>query len=119
MSASSDTERPMDVDALITATSAHERKLLEGGFAEAHEWMFGLREVLYDLRRFEKAVAAMLADDDISRAPERIKDLVNMMLYEIIPHSGPHMEEVDESLSPYLPEDPDEEEEDDASQSPS
>jgi hypothetical protein len=81
------------------------RQLDEAGVAQAHDWMFALREVLYDLRRFNISLAKLFnTEHPAQEAPTLLQDIVTMALYQIPPHVKLHMEELEESLAPIVEE---------------
>lgn len=93
-----------DLDRLIEASQEFERRTSEAGFAQAHDWMFALREMFHDLRRLNQHVADLFNAAEVdTRAPELLREVAVEVLYEIIPHVQGHMSELEESLTPFLP----------------
>src|SRR4051812_25292348 len=93
-------------DALIAATAVLEKRLSEAGVARAHEWMFAVREVLYDFRRLDLLLVELLTATDVSgQAPRVLRDWVQMVLYEVIPHVQGHLAELEQELGDPLDED--------------
>jgi hypothetical protein len=82
-----------------------ETRLNEAGIAQAHDWMYALREVLYDIRRFNISLAKLFnTEDPAQEAPTLLQAIVNMALYEISPHMELHMRELEESLTSIVEE---------------
>ncbi len=87
------------IDALLKASQKFEEQLTTEGIPQAHEWMFAVREVLYDLRRLNLLLADMYNQSDVNQSLTLLKGIVQTILYEIIPHVEGHMSELEEGLS--------------------
>jgi hypothetical protein len=78
------------MDALIAATEDVERRLEAAGESHAHDWMFALREVVYDLKR-ELILVAGLPDAEAVR--ERLAEISADVIYMLGPHAEHHLGE--------------------------
>jgi hypothetical protein len=85
------------LEELLAVTGAVEAELENAGFSLAHDWMFGIREALYDLTRVQNLVFELQLAEPFTLVKE-VKELVNVILYEVVPHISSHCEEVMESL---------------------
>jgi hypothetical protein len=85
------------IDRLIEGTQELERRLEASGVAAAHDWMFAIREALYDLRRAELALAGAIASSD-EEAASQVHRFVQMMLHEVLPHIHSHFDEIQPSI---------------------
>ncbi|HEX9989346.1 MAG TPA: hypothetical protein VGE45_12820 [Chloroflexia bacterium] len=94
----SEHEATSSLDLLILASQRIEAKLAEAGNEQSHEWMFAIREVLYDLRRLNLILVELDSTIDWSNAPALLGDFARAVLYEVIPHVQGHMEDLEESL---------------------
>jgi hypothetical protein len=91
-----------DLDRLIAASQDFEERTSAAGFAQAHDWMFALREVLYDLRRLNLHLADMFNSGGLDKnAPLLLHAVAVEMLYEILPHVQGHLNELEEILTPF------------------
>ena len=81
------------MDALIAATEDVERRLEAAGEAHAHDWMFALREVVYDLKRELILVAELPACEDAEAVRERLAEISADVIYRLGPHAEHHLGE--------------------------
>ncbi len=86
------------VDLLVEASEAAEDRLEHAGVARAHDWMFGLREILYDLRRFQGTLAEVLDRAAGAEARADMRDIVILLKYEMIPHIEGHLGDLEAAL---------------------
>lgn len=93
-----------NIDMLLKVSLDFEQRMLEAGILEAHDWMFALREVLYDLRRLNILVASLFNSSDVgSKGPQLLQEIVQTLKYEVVPHVESHMNELEQALENYLP----------------
>ncbi|GEM_PF-5333143 len=69
-----------DLDKLIIGTEGFEKQLTRAGFNQGHEWMFNVRELLYDLRQVNIRLAELL-NSDASESSLLLKSFVEHFLY--------------------------------------
>jgi len=92
-----------NIDQLVRASEDLEKRLSEGGYSQAHDWMFAIREMLYDLRRLNIRLADLFnTTNTINQGPPLLHDIVKTVLYEIVPHVQGHLDELDQSLTTLL-----------------
>ncbi|HYP19462.1 MAG TPA: hypothetical protein VEY08_05255 [Chloroflexia bacterium] len=95
----SEQEATSSLDLLISASQLIEAKLNEAGYEQSHDWMFAIREVLYDLRRLNLILVNLDNTIDLNNAPALLGSFARAVLYEVIPHVQGHMEELEQSLT--------------------
>lgn len=93
-----DPRDPAVRDALIHASETFEKELQNRGVTEAHEWMFAVREVLYDVRRLDGALQKLYDTRDREAAVQAMKEYVEMWLYQVLPHVRAHMTDLEAEL---------------------
>jgi hypothetical protein len=91
-----DVERLMD--ALITATGDVERRLEEGGEQSAHDWMFALREILYDVKRALLLVARLPGEEGADAVRRTVEQISTEFVYMLGPHAEHHLGELLEAF---------------------
>jgi hypothetical protein len=94
----SEDEATKSIDALLQACTKLEESLKATYGEKAHEWLFAVREVLYDLRRLNLVLSAACNVEDPGSAPLQLRSFARVLLYEFIPHVQGHMEELDQEL---------------------
>ncbi len=91
------------IDELIAASQQFEQQLTEAGFSQAHNWMFNIREILYDLQRMNKLLANLFDTADVDKAPLLLNNFVEDFLYTVVPHVQHHLNELEEEMENLLP----------------
>lgn len=101
----SDKPRLPDIDTLLAASKEVEDKLEHAGVQDAHEWMFAIREMLYDMRRVSLELEEFFTTQKVDKQNgEELRKIVNTVLYEVLPHIKSHMEDLELSLPDSPPE---------------
>jgi hypothetical protein len=104
MTAADDIDRVMRN--LLDSTADVERRLEAAGRLDAHELMFGLREVLLDLQRTLTAVAGLASADDPADTIRRLRRLTADFIHGIVPHTTDHLTDVLDRLDADDPDSP-------------
>ncbi len=87
------------IDSLLAASNELENKLEQAGIQDAHEWMFALREMLYDIRRVILELDKFFNMKNVGRqSEEQLMKITNIILYEFLPHIQSHMEDLEKNL---------------------
>lgn len=86
------------IDALIEASYRLEQRLTESGELQAHDWMFSIREVLYDINRLNLLLAEACNTEDLKGVPRLLYIFASTIQYEAIPHIKGHMDELEQML---------------------
>jgi len=92
------TEAPATIDALIQQTVEVERRWEAAGIERAHERLFAIRELLYDLKRLSEALIETLQAEPGPDAERGLARIAEMVLYEIVPHVEGHMRDLEREL---------------------
>ncbi len=87
------------IDRLIIASKAFETRLERAGYPHSHEWIFALREMLYDIRRLELLVEKLYTSET-GDLDNELRTVVEAVLYEMLPHIESHMREIENDLNP-------------------
>jgi hypothetical protein len=103
MNADRDQERMIEdatrsIDDLIEASSEVEKTLESAGVAHAHELMFAVREILYDMRRLHAALAHAFAAEPGEPAAHALDRFATMFQFEVIPHVQAHLDDLRRDL---------------------
>lgn len=94
-----------NINELLRASQDFEQRMSEAGISQAHDWVFALREMLYDLRRLNILLADLFNTTDINKQSlQLLQEVVRTVRYEIIPHVEGHMDEVEQALTTFFPE---------------
>jgi hypothetical protein len=99
-------EKPQDLvaracDALLQVSNDAEDALKEQDVEAAHQWMFNVREVLYDFRRVNLLLASLSDAKDGEEAATILGKFAETLLYEVLPHVQGHMTELEEQLKAF------------------
>ncbi len=92
-----------NIDLLIKACNELEVRLVSQYGEKCHDWLFDIREVLYDLRRLNVKLVEACNISDIATAPLVLRSFARSWLHEVIPHIQGHMQELDEDLADLVP----------------
>lgn len=90
-------------DAFIRESEDLERRLTRDQVQEAHDWMFAVREILYDFRRLDLSLCRVYGANDRARTAALLNDFAQMLLYEVIPHVQQHATDLENDLERILP----------------
>jgi hypothetical protein len=94
------------IDGLLTITGEVERKLADAGEVHAHEWMFALREILFDYRRILPPITDLPNSDDRQEITAGLREIAAALLYEACPHMETHLDDLLNSIDGVSSSDP-------------
>lgn len=86
------------LDALIDGTGDLEERLERAGEANAHDWMFAVREILHDVKRALALVADLPGHEDPAAVRDALKDISMEFVYMLGPHAQHHLGELFEAI---------------------
>ncbi|MDX2161315.1 MAG: hypothetical protein SF162_08335 [bacterium] len=104
----------VEIENLMLRTYGLENRLKENSqyTADAHVWMFHVREVLLEWKKTFSSLEALLTITDFEKVPQKLEGFAEEVMFGYTGHNQWHMEQLLVLLKKYLPPDEDDDSDD-------